>query len=481
LATFALINFVAAIAGTLIIIYNAQRATRVEIAAAMELAEHLVHGPIEQLARETAGSSPLQRLPIRALEALPLRVRNLRHVRIEVLDTQGRHVSLESERTEHGRSTEDAAAPRWFAALFRHDDRRLEIPVNFGGRQVGTVRVIGQSSDEAAEVWQDLSEITLVAGIASMSALALLYLALGRILHPLRQLTLGLRQLEQGDSACRLSPPRVRELAEIANSFNSLAGALDLEKRDNARLSRRLITVQDDERRRIAMELHDELGACLFGLKANAASLSKSTQLVGPRPGDAMRERLSTLVEIVDRIQTTNRRLLKKILPMSIGHAPISDVIADLVADFQRHDPEPRIELDVRHLARSYGDCIDLTLYRCVQEGLTNAVRHAAARSVVVTLEHIFLCSRDGSREHAAVSLRLSDDGHGMGPGTTYGLGLTGMEERVRALGGTFGIVSRPGGGTSLQIEIPVDDAPWTPMRSPTHGEVKHDSCAPGR
>lgn len=449
LATFVLVSLAAGLTAFVIMLYNAQRATRVEIASAMELAEHLVRGPVEQLAQETSGASPIDQLPLQTIEALPLRIRNLRHVRIQVQNTQGRIIQLSSVPVPGPVMPVEgsAQAPAWFVALFRNDNRAREIPVTFGGRHVGSVLVIGQSSDEAAEVWEDLSEIGLVAFVASLCAIGLLYLALGRILHPLKALARGLQQLERGHFQYRLSLPRVRELADIAQGFNALAGALDEEKARNAQLNRRLITVQDDERRQIAMELHDELGPCLFGLKANLSSVGLCAKKAPDVIALEVRERIETLLEIVDRIQTTNRRVLKKILPMAVGHAPLADVIATLVADFSRHAADFTIDLKTRHVARSYGDCADLTVYRCVQEGLTNAVRHAGARSIEVAIEQIAT---------SGLSISIADDGRGIASNVRRGLGLTAMEERVRALGGTVKLANRPSGGTSLLIDIPL-------------------------
>jgi len=447
LATFVVISILAGIAAFAIMLYNARRATQVEIASAMELAEHLVRGPVDQLAQETSGASPIDQLPLQTIEALPLRIRNLRHVRIQVVDTRGRVVTLHSA-PESARPAENInQAPGWFIALFRHDNRAREIPVTFGGRYVGAVLVIGQSSDEATEVWQDLSEIALVAVAASLTALTLLYLALGRVLHPLENLSQALQQLEQGHFQYRLPLPRVRELADIARSFNALAGALDEAKAQNARLNRRLINVQDDERRQIAMELHDELGPCLFGLKANVGSMGNCAKQAPEAVARVLRERIATLLDIVERIQTTNRRLLKKVLPMAIGHAPLADVIADLVADFARHATDFAINYETRRVAHTYGDCIDLTVYRCVQEGLTNAVRHANAQTIDVTLEQI---------DASGLSLAIVDDGRGVTSDLRRGMGLTAMEERVRALGGTVELTNRPFGGTSLLISIPL-------------------------
>jgi two-component system, NarL family, sensor histidine kinase UhpB len=98
----------------------------------------------------------------------------------------------------------------------------------------------------------------------------------------------------------------------------------------------------------------------------------------------------------------------------------------------------------------SYGDSIDLTIYRCVQEGLTNAIRHAQGKKVEVGL---------GERIAEAASrleLTVRDDGCGFDPGTPLGLGLQGMRERVQALGGIYVIEGAPGRGTCVRITIPI-------------------------
>ena len=145
---------------------------------------------------------------------------------------------------------------------------------------------------------------------------------------------------------------------------------------------------------------------------------------------------------------------------MAIGHAAFAEVIADLVADFERNDPDRIFKLDIGHLRHGYSDCIDLTVYRCVQEGLTNAARHAGANSIAISLEEktVPVSHLDGSSISVALLLSILDDGRGLVPGASRGLGLIGMEERVSALGGTFAVSSGRAGGTCLDITIPLED-----------------------
>jgi two-component system sensor histidine kinase UhpB len=451
---FACINLAAAGLAGALTVYNAKLATRIEIAASMEVAERFVRGAIERTTRDMPGVHPL--------ENLPLQVTNLRHVRILITDAAGREISQPRESGDVA-AEEDAHVPDWFAGLLDVGDFRREVPVVSAGQRIGTVFIVGHASDEIAEVWRDVSDLAILAGIVNLTVIVLLIVTLGHVLSPLVNLAVGLRQMGEGNLRFRLPRPKVRELAAIVDQFNSLASALDVAKVDNTRLNRRLITVQDDERRLIASELHDELGPCLFGLRADAASIKRLTAALPDEVAQAVRERITTLIQTTERIQTVNRRLLDRIRPMALQHVPLKDVIRTLVSDFEQHDPSCDFSLSFGRVADRYGDCIDLTVYRCIQEGITNAVRHSGARTVAIELEQRTTVVPDSGGCSAAVVLRLAvkDDGCGIEPGRQPGLGLLGMEERVRALGGRFAISRRSNGGTRLDIAIPVDEAEW--------------------
>jgi two-component system sensor histidine kinase UhpB len=469
LAAFVLINLVAGAVAGGVIVYNAHKATAVEVASSMEVAEQAVRRTADQLAQGGGSGDAAGSLTIHALESVALSLRHLRHVRISVADASGQPVSVQPDDAEGARGGRPGA-PGWFGALVRLDHFSQEVPVTLGGRHIATVRVTSLPDDEIAEVWQDVSHLAAVVLVANVIVIGLFYLALGRVLGPLRSVTAGLQELELGRFGYRLPRPHVRELGDIVDRFNALAGALESARGENARLNRRLVTAQDDERREIATELHDELGACLFGLRANVLSIQRLAQSLPPGLAEPIGMRSETLVEVSERIQTTNRRVLRRLRPMALGHAALADVIADLVAEFERNAPDHTLALDIGRLRRGYGDCIDLTVYRCVQEGLTNAMRHALARTVAVRLDEVTAspAQLDGSSGPVALRLLVSDDGGGLVPGALPGLGLTGMERRVRALGGVFAVTSRPGGGTCLDIAIPVEA--WEPDAAESAG-----------
>lgn len=437
LATFVLVTTVAAAAASALLIYNARRATTLEIAASVDLAERFVRATVEHLDATMPGGL--------LLEDLPARLGTMRHVRFLVTTPSGRPAWL-SPATRDRPTGEPAAAPAWFAALVADAVPGRSVTVTSGGRRIGTVVVTGDAADEIAEVWRNMTDLAAVALAVAVVVIGVLHVALGRVLDPLSRVAEGLRALESGRFQHRVPVPGVRELRDIAGRFNALAGALGAARAENARLNRRLVDVQDAERRQIAIELHDELGPCLFGLKANAASLGRLAGALPAETGGPLAARAEALIEIAERIQTANRRLLRRVRPMALGHVPLAEALADLVADIRAHATGCAITLETGRLAEGYGDAVDLTVYRCVQEGLTNAARHAGARSVTVTLAE----AADGG-----LRLTIADDGAGMAADAPRGLGLAGMEERVRALGGTLDI-DAAAGGTTLAVTIPV-------------------------
>jgi two-component system sensor histidine kinase UhpB len=223
---------------------------------------------------------------------------------------------------------------------------------------------------------------------------------------------------------------------------------------ENLALSRRLITIQDDERREIAAELHDELGPYLFGLSAELTSLG---QIAGNRAedeGKAVKTQLEKLLGIVHRIRILNRQLLGKLRPMAIGKVSLAEALAGLVAELETFKGEAAIALGAEGLAASYGETLDLTVYRCVREGVINAIRHGRAKRIGIRVFEQWGCE-NGSKTRS-LGVVVEDDGCGFSPRASLGYGLTGIRERVRALGGQMIIGPGKSGGTRLEIRIPL-------------------------
>ena len=375
LIVFVVIDIVAALVAGGVTILKARTATRVEIAASMELAQLLVGEAVGLMRQEV----PAERF----LADLSSQLRLVRHVRIGVKDAAGNPIALGAAPS---RNEDRAEAPRWFAALIASPVESRNVPVIINGQRIGSIEIVAEPRDEIAEVWENTVALALVAALVNIAVIGILYVLFGRVLDPLTGLARGLADLEHRNFRVRLPRPQARELAAISDRFNALAEALEATRAENLRLNERLITAQDDERRRTALELHDEVGPSLFGLKANVSSIATLAGEVPEATARKLGERVRDLGAIIEHLQVINRSMLNRLRPMALGHVPLRELLTELVNDRARQHPEIAFAFKAERLERSYGDSIDLTVYRCVQESLTNIIRHAQARHVNIAL-----------------------------------------------------------------------------------------------
>jgi two-component system sensor histidine kinase UhpB len=333
------------------------------------------------------------------------------------------------------------------------NDHSRIIPVPNGQR---IVILKGDPDDEIAEKWNELSGLAVVALISIFVLVAAFYFVLGWILNPLAALARGLVALEAGERSQRLDIPRVEDVADISRKFNSLAASLDQTRAENGELYRQIQSVQEDERREIARELHDEAGPCLFGITASAESVKALAKKLAFEEGQPINKRIDEILSVAGRLKLMNRALLKRLHPVSIGKVPLAALIKDLIYDFERRHPEVTIVSKLSPLIRVYGDKIDLTVYRSAQEALTNAIRHGQATRITVELDEELPHGKsktDGSG--VLISLRVSDDGVGMNPGVRAGFGLSAMRERVLSADGSLIIETAKPRGTTVSVKIP--------------------------
>ncbi|MEO9527721.1 ATP-binding protein [Roseibium sp.] len=430
-----LVHLVAVSLTTAILVANAREAVRLEIDASANSARALVLSSLGYALRQ---SSPADVLP-RLAEILVAP----RHVDITLLDARLGVLPLR----QLSRTDEPGAAPDWFVRLATPGPRETRIPIETNGRLHGYVSMTAAPGDEIAEVWHDVaSMIWIVAGTAMVSALIVTMLV-NRTLRPLETLRTALAQLRQGQHSVRVGRGASADLVPIFEDFDALSEALETAEADRVRLNRRIVELGDAERRTLAMELHDEFGPCLFGLKVKSSAIARAAEANNDRD---LAQDASSIQSIVAQIQASNSRLLTTLRPMAIGQLPLIDALLDLFAAFRKTHPDVDWRVDVPQDLPETPEIVDLTVYRFFQEGVTNALRHGKPARITVSL------SRQETEGGATLQLGVEDDGLGMADERNEGRGLTAMRDRIRTVGGSLTIDATEAGGTRLTSRLPM-------------------------
>jgi signal transduction histidine kinase len=207
-------------------------------------------------------------------------------------------------------------------------------------------------------------------------------------------------------------------------------------------LSTRLRNVQEEERKTISRELHDEVGQKLTALRMEVGGLERLRNAGDNQFGEC----LSEVKGLAEQSLRTIRDMAAGLRPSLLDDLGLGPAIQRHAREFARHTGQ-RVTVEIEGDLEALPEPHRINVYRIVQEGLTNCARHARAASI-----RVHLC---GSAEQVAVA--VSDDGVGFDASVRTGLGLIGIEERVRELGGSVAIQSRPGEGTKVQVVIPVN------------------------
>ena len=201
----------------------------------------------------------------------------------------------------------------------------------------------------------------------------------------------------------------------------------------NRNLTQRLIKTQEEERRYIARELHDELGQWLTAIQLNVQNI---TNLIGKHSPD-IEACIVSITNSVSHIQKDIRDMIYSLWPALLDELGLADSLRELVVQWQEHNPDTDCVLKLEGELDNLGESLNITIYRLVQEALTNVTKHAKASHVVVALHRI----HEDSTNRDNVTLTIEDDGKGIDYNMfASGFGITGMRERVLAAGGKFSV-----------------------------------------
>jgi len=314
--------------------------------------------------------------------------------------------------------------------------------------------ITSHPNDEIAEIWDGIMTQLLIGSAIAAALFLITMLVVGRALAPLQELSRTMTAIEGGAYDARAAPGGAPELAAICRKLNHLARVLGDAIEDKRRLAERTVSLQDLERKEIARELHDEFGPHLFALRAHASALMRLPD-AGAIDAVAMRRHGQAILEQVNAVQQFNRRILDKLRPVGLAEFGLREALGALVRLWRESHPDIAIATEISSALGPADETAELTIYRVVQESLTNVFRHANASAVHVSIEPAEppFGVRTG---RSFTRVRVHDDGRGLPSDHKLGFGLVGMRERLLALGGTLSVVSA-GRGVTIEAMVPAE------------------------
>lgn len=285
----------------------------------------------------------------------------------------------------------------------------------------------------------------ILAGV--LVSVAVNFLVLRLAFEPLFRLQRTLEQIRAGNFNARspliLGDPDIGKLTE---TFNLVLDALEEHRQS---VSGRVLGALEEERRRIARELHDEAGQALTTLVITLEMIERSL----PQEQAAVRERLRFARDNAVRTLDEIRRIMLDLRPSVLDDLGLVPALRWYI----KYKLQPLgldVELEVTGLSARLPESLETVLFRSVQEAVTNVLKHAGATRVDIRV----------ARGPRSIVAEVTDNGRGFdvaglrgkGPSGPGGFGLVGMAERVSLVGGNLQVHSRPGGGSTVRVEVPV-------------------------
>ncbi len=421
--------------GAVVVIHNARQNVQAEVQSTMDLALHMLNA-------ELANFNHNDRQTDFTVDVSPFNLKNLsgvRHLRIAYYDHHDRLIETnQSVGVDH-----KLEPPSWFMgqmnlALESVSEKVLPIAIN--DKVMGKLVISPEPGNEVREAWQETKTMLGLIVMFFLAVNVLLYFAVARSLKPIDTITEALSDIETGQLDRRLPIFDLPEMANISHKFNLMASTLQGSINNNHRLTQQIIRLQEAERKKLAHDLHDEIGQHLTAIHVDASAIKTSPNL------DVAKKSAEAIDEVVRRMMEIVRTMLHQLRPDGLDELGFVVALQELVNNWRERHQNIDVEADFNGDFQRIDETVQLTLYRVMQECLTNISRHSRARQVWVSL----------TENEQAIKLEIADNGQGFDlQQHSYRFGLAGMKERVDSVHGEFVIKTALNEGVTIDVSIP--------------------------
>ena len=335
----------------------------------------------------------------------------------------------------------DVQAPKWFEKMVQPPVETVERRIRYG-----TLVVSSSAAGSIREAWSGFRQLMWVGLFFFVMLNLMVYALLSHSLKPIKPILTSINRMERGDLSTRLPTFTLPEFNRIGHSLNRMAESLAMERQleENRQLTQLIQTHIEDERRSLARELHDELGQYVTAIKTFAVAIANKAKDKSPD----IAANAQTIVGAANQIYEGMHSIIRQLRPGALDNLGLSETLRDAMHYWQTLHASVRFELKLNGQLDDLGESLNINVYRIVQESINNALKHAQAKSIEVSLTLL----------ENELQLLIKDDGVGMNLASvdqSQHFGLLGIRERVQGFHGSFSLLSEPNRGTAIHINIP--------------------------
>ena len=366
----------------------------------------------------------------------------IRHVHIEIRSPTDVLIPIENNMLFL-----ESDAPRWFVSLVKPPATEIRRWLYTPVTTPIDILIKPDPLDEIHESWIETRNILIFLSIFIILVNILIYIAIGLYLSPIEKILDGLSNIKKGNYKLKLPHFRLPELEKISQQFNHMTQVLLETKARNQLLTKRSLEIQEEERRNLSQELHDELGQTITAIKAVAVSISNKTTLEKRYINSSVK----TIVEYSDHVYQVAKNMMHRLRPSVLDEFGLVKALQNMIDEWNDNQDNIFCDFTFLDVPTDLSESLKINIYRIIQESLTNASKHSNASQVTVAIK------KDRLDNTERINLKIEDNGIGIDQDKIIpGFGLLGMKERVEMNGGIFEFESSTGNGVKINIFVPI-------------------------
>ena len=368
------------------------------------------------------------------------RMQNIKHLDIHFIGPSGQLLDTNKPLIKE----QPLAMPDWFFKLL--SDYLYEEPVvktvTVAGQQLGEIHISHNLNSEINEIWETSKDMIFPLLLVFLTGCLLIAVMASLIVKPVEKL-LHLSGQMSGQAVKRRSAfAGMSGIRKAGSQLDDIGRQLQNYNRQLRELNEQMLTLHEDEQKRLSAELHDEIGQHLTAIRFDTATIATAVDLAEARQAGA------SIDNINRQLSDIIRSMLQRLRPPSLDTAGLAASLIELAGEWRQRHSQHDLQLTIDGDLAELPDTINLTVYRAVQEALTNIVRHAGDEVRV---------NVDVLQTHEKIQLTVSDNGRGCDlSSASSGYGLLAMRERVESLAGKFTVSSAPGAGLTVTLSMPL-------------------------